>query len=258
MKTNKNKTEATGKPVRNTGTAGLRVGDVIKIDGSEHVVWFVNDCRAAVAPLDSSILHRTRDDKIQFLAKADSKNISPNSSVPVIRSLGRKGLAEYLDARATTKTNTTNTMKSNKSSSKNETSTDSKKEKDAPRHGKLGGYKGRSITSVIRAFGKAGWSLAEARAFFKEEKIGVADTTIVIQLRAGRIGEGGEPADFSKKELEAMRPEVEEAPAKGKGKGKPAPAKGKSKPAPKKDEDEEEDDEETVNEDEVEEVVDKA
>lgn len=102
-----------------------------------------------------------------------------------------------------------------------------KKVPGEPRGGKLGGYKGYSITSVIRAFGKAGWKSAEAKAFFEEQNIPVSPTTISIQLRHGRLATGGEPAAISQAELKSIRPEVEEPAAK------PAPTKAAAKPAAK-------------------------
>lgn len=217
----------------------LHVGDVILRGGVEHVVWFKNDCRACIAPLASNIQFRFReeDGKPLFLAK-DSESISPNSDVKIVRSMGRQGLAVYLEEHNTSNTKT--------SMAKNKDSKTSKS--NAPKLGKLGGYKGHSMTSVIRAFGKAGWSLDEARAFFERNKLSVADATIKIQLRAGRIGEGGDSADFSKKDLEAMRPKNVKPAKKDKAE---KPAK-KSKKAAKEEVEEEEEDEPEVEEEEEE------
>jgi hypothetical protein len=107
------------------------------------------------------------------------------------------------------------------------------------------------VTSVIRAFGKAGWTLDEARAFFVKKEIEVADTTIKIQLRAGVKGEGGEPASFTKDELASMKPKVakKEKSEKGDKSGKSAKTSKKSKKS-KTEELEEEEEEEAATEEE--------
>ena len=66
--------------------------------------------------------------------------------------------------------------------------------------GKLGGFRGHSITSTIRRMAKAGWDVATCRATFDALKINVADTTIRIQLR-----DGGKPADISAEELAKIK-----------------------------------------------------
>lgn len=235
---NKNKTAATEDSKPNPSRDGLRIGDVILRGEDEYVVWFVNDSRAAIAPLSSHIQFRIREDdgKLQFLAKKDSENISAHSDCKVIRSLGRKGLASLLEERKTSTNNDDDgepeDTKKDKSMSKNKKT---EKTETNGRPGKLGGYKGHSVTSVVRAMGKAGWTLDEARTFFEKKDIAVADTTIKIQLRAGVKGEGGDPAKFSKDELAAMKPKVKKAAAKE----EPAPkSKKKSKVKPEPEEDE--------------------
>ena len=76
--------------------------------------------------------------------------------------------------------------------------------------GKLGGFRGHSITSTIRRMAKAGWDFATCRATFDALKIKVADTTSRIQLR-----DGGKPADISADELAKIKVTP---PAKAKGK----------------------------------------
>ena len=230
-----------------TGRDGLKVGDVVwfknvKVDDApiEYVVWYKNESRAAIAPLTSQIEHRIFDDgKVRFMAQGETLDISPNSELEILRRLGRNGLRQYLLNRPK-QTKTNKQQKDNNSMAKNTKSSGKDKTEVKERAGKLGGYKGHSITSVIRAFGKAGWNLDEARAFFEKKEIAVADTTIKIQLRQGRIGEGGDPAGFTKDELAAMKPKVKAKAAKDED-TKPAKSKKdgkKSKPA--KDEDTEE------------------
>ncbi len=252
MKT-KTATDSSRKP--QAPSSGLRVGDVIEYQNMEYVVWYSSESRASVAPLDRRIRCRIQEEtgKIQFLAKDDSENISVNSEVTVLRSLGRKGLKAFLEEKTTT------TATADSADGKNKTKHMGKKDKKAAgtetktRAGKLGGYKGHSITSTIRAFGKAGWSLDEARAFFVREKIAVADTTIKIQLRAGKLGEGGDPADFSQNQLKELKPKVaaveKTTKAKGKGKTEEKPkAKAKGAKKGKKPAKTEETDEEAASE----------
>lgn len=219
----------------------LHVGDVFIHEGIKQVVWFINESRAAIAPLNSPIKWRRKeeDNKIQFLAKDNAAtDVAPTSQVEILKSYGREGLAKYLDERGDSINDTrkANMAKANKT----------KKEK-GDSTGKLGGYKGHSITSVIRAFGKAGWTLEEAREWFRLNKIEVADNTIKIQIRRGANGDQ-EGAPLSKKELAEMKPEVEEKPKKSKDKSKKDKGKKKAKPAKDEDEDAEEeeaDEEET-------------
>jgi len=156
----------------------------------------------------------------------------------VIEHLGRRGLAKYLDERGD---HINEQRKENMAKTKKE-----KAEKGAST-GKLGGYKGHSITSVIRAFGKAGWTLDEARAWFKQEKIDVADNTIKIQLRRGAKGEE-EGAPLKKSELAEMKPVVkkskEEKSDKKSKKNKDKKKAKKEAEADEEEEDEEEDEEE--------------
>lgn len=229
----------------------LQVGDVFdhnqfkpSEETDEWVVWFVNSSCAKTAKLDSSIRHRTNENgKIQFLA-ADAENISPNSELKVIRKLGRKGLADYIDQRAN---EITETRKTNMKKAKT-----AKEGNEEGRKGKLGGWKGHSVTSVIRRLGELGWTLAEARQFFKDQKIDAADNTIKIQLRRGalKLQEG---AKIQKNELEDLRPEIKEEPKKAKkadkaekkaGKKADKPAKKNGKKAKKDQPDPEEADEE--------------
>lgn len=252
------KSKAAAKPIQippAESLTRLRVGDIFLDKGVEAVVWFANDCRAAIAPLNS-LIHKRINNKgeLQFLGgKEHSENISPNSDVKVIRSLGRQGLAEHIENRSKQIT---------EQKSENMKTVKSKKKSEGT-HGKLGGYKGHSVTSVIRAFGKAGWTLDEARAFFKREGIPASDNTIKIQIRRGAKGEqegaplgadllksikpklaavkSDKPAGKSEKSSKSEKPAAKsEAPA---AKKKDEPKKA-SKPAPPEDEEDEDEDEE--------------
>lgn len=203
--------------------SALKVGDVVEYGKKEYVVWFKNESRAAIAPLDGPIQYRVRDEdgKVQFMAKENSENVSPNSEMEVLRRLGRTGLADLIEARNTKRT----PMK--KDSKKNKNSKNSKpaavEDDGAPRLGKLGGFEHHSVTSTLRACGKAGWSLAETREFCRIHELGASDTTIKIQTRAGKVGTFGPPAEISKATLAKLRPEVPEEEEKT----KPAPKASK-------------------------------
>ena len=78
--------------------------------------------------------------------------------------------------------------------------------------GKLGNFLGHSITSSIRAMGKAGWTFEQVRAAMAEQGLKPADQTIRIQLSAGRKGKQS-PAAIPAKELASLRPKTETAKA---------------------------------------------
>jgi hypothetical protein len=58
---------------------------------------------------------------------------------------------------------------------------------------------GHSVTSVIRWMGANEWDFPEARRVLKAKQIDVADSTVRIQLQAGRVGDKsrGEPASLT-------------------------------------------------------------
>jgi hypothetical protein len=230
--------------VRSHEPRRLKVGDVFRFNGVKSVVTFVHESRARIAPLNAPIKWRQLEgQKIQFLARDQvTDDVSATSQVEIIKSYGREGLAKYLDERGDV---ISEQRRDNMAKNKKE-----KAEKGAST-GKLGGYKGHSITSVIRAFGKAGWTLDEARAWFKQEKIEVADNTIKIQLRRGAKGEE-EGAPLSKKELAEIKPVVK-ASKKDKDKSSKKDKKSDKKKSKSKEDDEDEDEEEEADEDEDEE-----
>lgn len=242
------------------GRDGLKVGDIVLVDGTKQVVWFKNDSRAAITPHFSRIKWRKNDEgKIQFKADGDSENISPNSEIEIVERLGREGLANYLDRRkaprdepeetesTAEKTDKTMGKKKDKTEKPDKAKKQKKEKTEGIRAGKLGGYEGHSITSVIRSCGKFGWNAAEVAAFCEKIGIPVRPGTISIQLGRGR--KGGEGSDFklsglSKNELEKVRPkglekaEKKDTKAKKDKPGKKAKSKGgkseKAESKPKK------------------------
>lgn len=240
MKNKNSKKEKSAKPTPSkivpfkapeaTGTR-LRVGDLIEYNGDQVYVWLRNDSRAAVAPL-KSIEYRTRqeDGKLQFYARPErSDDISPNSESKILKSLGREGLAKLIDQSPEQETVSEKGNMKNKNKKENKgksasKSTESKESNGNGNPGKLGGWRGHSVTSVIRALGKAGWSITEVREFCKQQRIDAAENTMKIQVQRGRTGEG-DPAPIAKAELEKLRPEIPEKPAKKTEKGSKESAK---------------------------------
>ncbi len=74
----------------------------------------------------------------------------------------------------------------------------------------LGGLFDHSVTAVCRALGKAGFKMADVRAIMKAKKIAIADGTVSIQTRAGKLSDGdkgyrGEPAALTKDQLAELK-----------------------------------------------------
>lgn len=214
-------------PPADAALSKLRVGDVYNDGKQEVVVWFLNESRACIAPLDSHFEVRYRDDGMPTFAAAKSLgNISPDSLVTVTQSLGRKGFAEVLELRK--KQSTESTMKSKSTTTKKAPKAAKKEGTGTPgiRAGSLGTYQGFSVASVVRTLGKAGWKAPEVRAFLNDQKLEASDQTIKLNIYRGVHGKDGEPAPL--KSLPA-KPKVEvkakAAPAKPAAKAKAAPAK---------------------------------
>jgi len=170
----------------------LQLGDVIQLIYTPHVVWFVNDCRAAAIP---------------FLGggSADvfkSRNISPNSECAVEKKFGKKGLISILAQDDTSSIRLNINEKENNMGKKAKT----EDTETAPKLGRLGGYDGHSVTSVIRAMAMIGWNTATIRATLVKLKLHAAEPTIGAQACAGRK-EGATGADISKKQLESVKVE---------------------------------------------------
>ena len=177
----------------------LRVGDVVTHNKADHLVWLVNDSRASLLPLGN--------------LNADPENVSPESELPRTQRLGVKGAIALLES----KTAATKRTPKDKSNAE-------------PKLGKLGGYLGHTVVSVIRTLGKAGFDFKMARAAFDRLQIAAADQTLRIQLKAGRDGVGS-LAELTVKELAAFKApkavKADKAPKTAK-----APKADKSAPAP--------------------------
>lgn len=181
---------ATPTPESSTPTR-LSVGDVVMHNGAEHFVARVNDCRASLYPVASPC--------------GESEGISPDSELPIVRSLGVKGLLALLESEITTTARKSRTAKD--------------KSDEAPKLGALGGYLGFSVVSVIRALGAAGWVFADTRAAFDREGVLAKDQTLRIQLKCGRDGNGAQ-AELTAKQIAQL-------------KGKKVKAVSKAEKAPK-------------------------
>jgi hypothetical protein len=246
--------------VKSTPKSSYRVGDVFLDGDVEMVVWFLNPKKGCVAPLNSGLDYRKGDDgMIRFAAGKKSANVSPDQQFEIIRSLGREGLAEHIDAQK--KTQTEDNMKKTAKKASKPAAVKADKKPSTPgirTGGTLGSYKGYSIASVVRALGKAGWKTPEVKAFFDKEKITCSDQTIKINIYRSHHPErpdSGLPAPLTKdqmpekpvievkvKKAPAPKKEVKPAaakkepvatsPAKQKASAKPAEKTGTAKAAP--------------------------
>jgi hypothetical protein len=72
--------------------------------------------------------------------------------------------------------------------------------------GSLGGLFGQPVTAVLRRLGKEGISTAHARAIIKAMKVKMSDTTVSIQVNAGRNKDKdrGKPADLTAGQLSEL------------------------------------------------------
>lgn len=68
----------------------LRVGDVVELNGLEHVIDYLNECRARAIPLSrKQVKYETvAGKKVEFETDHSGLNISPNSTIPILRRLG--------------------------------------------------------------------------------------------------------------------------------------------------------------------------
>jgi len=115
-------------------------------------------------------------------------------------------------------------MKNNKTNENKSATT----ETEAPKLGKLGGYLGHSVVSVIRTLGKAGLTFKEIRAGFDKQGVVAADQTIRIQRKCGVDGVGSQ-AELTVKQIAQLKGKVPKAVSKDK------PAKAPKAKAPKAD-----------------------
>lgn len=68
----------------------LRLGDVVMLNGREHVIDYLNSCRARAVPLAKKHVSYTTvaGKKVEFETTFDTINISPNSDIPILQRLG--------------------------------------------------------------------------------------------------------------------------------------------------------------------------
>ena len=105
-------------------------------------------------------------------------------------------------------------------------SKDSKKETQSL--GTLGGLFGHPVTAVLRRLGKEGVSTAHVRDIMKAKGVKVSDTTVSIQVNAGRNKDKdrGKPAELTAaqvKELLSAAPDPAKAKAEKEKSDKAAP-----------------------------------
>lgn len=222
-------TAPVSRKIADEGLHKLRVGDVFIGDkGAKYVVWFLNESRACASPLDSNIIPRTGDDGVvRFGAGKDSINISPDSLVEVIQSLGRQGLADHIEQR---KNQPAEELMKNKTTKK--PAKGAKKEGTGTpgiRAGSLGTYKDYSIASVARALAKKGWTFGEIRAWIDSLGIKASDQTIKLSIYWA-----GHPERPDHDKFKAAPLTNEQMPDRSKFKVEEKEKKKTAKPAPKK------------------------
>jgi hypothetical protein len=181
-------TPVTRSAAPSEGLAKLRVGDTFLRENVTYAVYFINESRACIAPIDDLSEYRKSDDgMIKFAVPAGktSENIGPNSDLEITASLGREGLAQYIDERKAR-------IEAEKPAPKTKPIKPAKPAKAAKtpgvagiRSGSLGNYKGYSIASVIRTLATKGWNFAEIRAFLDKVKIESSDQTIKLNIYRG-------------------------------------------------------------------------
>lgn len=79
-------------PPSTTGTLNrLRVGDVVTLEGTLHVIQLSNHSRALAVPLvkrQVEFINGRIDKSVSFAKVEPGKNISPDSEIPIVASLG--------------------------------------------------------------------------------------------------------------------------------------------------------------------------
>lgn len=160
-------------PENNAVSTNMRVGDIVTYNKADHLVVLLNDSRAALIPLSN--------------LSAEPDSISPDSELPLVERLGVAAAIELCEK-----------GHANKESGKPARAT--RTEPVAPKLGKLGGYLGHTVVSVIRKLGNLGWDFKTIRAALDRVGVAAADQTIRIQGKCGRDGQGS-LADLSKADI---------------------------------------------------------
>ena len=184
------------------GHVNVLVGDVVNLQSEECRCNMVNQCRARFVGRSGAVHNTSNQLSPSFILRSCSDdNWALNAKS------GRLGVTNQ------------DQQESNNVMAK------SKKEvvpaqETAPDKGGLYGF---SATSILRRLGKEGVTTARAKAIMAAQKIPAADSTVYIQVAAGRKGDGkrGEPADITKAQLKEL---LDSAP-------EPEPAKRGRKPA---------------------------
>ena len=82
--------------------------------------------------------------------------------------------------------------------------------------GKLGGRRyllyGHNVTSVLRFLGLDGWTLEESSKLMTILGLSVKEATLKAQLRAGRLGERGDPAKLTDEQVAQLYQSIKETP----------------------------------------------
>jgi hypothetical protein len=135
----------------------LRLGDVLRYDGVEQIVSYVNDSRAMLVPLQSnSVKYQTLLGKeVEFTTQGKGCNISPVYFGEILERRGEKGLRDWVDGN----------------------------KKDSPRGHQLLNHK---VRDVALAMGYYQWKFEDAKKALKAAGFELADGTIHRRLRRGK------------------------------------------------------------------------
>lgn len=135
----------------------LQLGDVLRYDGVEQIVSYVNDSRAMLVPLQSnSVKYETRFGKeVEFKTEGKGCNISPVYFGEILERRGKQGLQDWVDGN----------------------------KKDSPRGHALLGHK---VRDVALAMGYYQWKFEDAKRALKAAGFELADGTIHRRLRRGK------------------------------------------------------------------------
>lgn len=178
----------------------LTIGDVVVLDGEQHVVDYTNDSRARCVPLTKRRVHINQQtgpnagQTVEFDRIGNSKNISPRvDRAVVVQRLGAQWVADWKVGKVQPADNPTqheerkdNSMAAKKKPAKKAEG----KSQEGSNRARIELF-GHGACAVIRAAGKAGATTSQVTTVFEAHKVKVSAATIAIQLGKGRKGVEG-------------------------------------------------------------------
>jgi len=204
---------ARGEKVGTEGMAELELGDVLECDGRWQTVVEIRGDTACITDApggnETTICRRVneflfpRNGAGRYSTEERARNMKPFLDA---RPSQRIGELKKSDGNMNGKIKHM-AKRTDKESTKSKTTTNG-----TPKLGKIGGWMGCSATSVLRALGKAGVTVAHAKAIAQANKIAIAPATIQIQIGAGRSGnmKWGEPAPLTAAQVKELMGSAQE------------------------------------------------